>query len=381
MKDPILKTSRCHFASMKALACLLLAGSALLSDSLRAAEGEKHLLYVAEPGIQNLLQYGGHGVIVFDMDHGFKFVKRIPLGGLDEKGKPRNVKGICANAGTKRLYVSTTHTLQCLDLVSDKLLWEKPYEGGCDRMSMTLDGKEIYLPALEKNHWHLVDALSGAVIKRFDFPRTGSHNTVIAPTGDLVFLCGLASSDMNVVDVKTREIVRKVGPFSAAIRPYTVNHDGSIAYVNVNGLLGFEVGDVKTGKMLHRVEIQGFVTGDVKRHGCPCHGIGLTPDEKELWVCDGHNQLLHIFDATVMPPKQRDTIKLRDDPGWVTFSIDGRFAWPSSGEVIDVAARKIVTTLEDEVGRQVASEKLLEIDFAGRQPLRAGDQFGRGLLH
>jgi len=54
--------------------------------------------------------------------------------------------------------------------------------------------------------------------------------------------------------------------------------------VNVNELLGFEVGDLKTGKMLHRVEIAGFEKGPVKRHGCPSHGIGLTPDEKELWV-------------------------------------------------------------------------------------------------
>ena len=25
----------------------------------------------------------------------------------------------------------------------------------------------------------------------------------------------------------------------------------------------------------------------MKRHGCPSHGIGLTPDEKELWLADG----------------------------------------------------------------------------------------------
>jgi len=34
-------------------------------------------------------------------------------------------------------------------------------------------------------------------------------------------------------------------------------------------------------------------------HGCPSHGIGLTPDEKEIWVTDAHNRRLHLFDATV----------------------------------------------------------------------------------
>jgi len=359
---------------------LLMSWCVLLSFSLRAVEEERHLLYVAEPGIQNLLEYGGHGVIIFDMDHGFKFVKRIPLQGVDEKGKPRNVKGICANAQTRRLYVSTTHTLQCLDLVTEKILWEKSYEGGCDRMSMTLDGKEIYQPSWEKDHWNVLDAMSGDVIKRIETPKTGAHNTVTSPTGELVFLCGLGSPIMNVVDTKTREIIKKIGPFGGEIRPFTLNHEGSIAYVNVNRLLGFEVADVKAGKLAYRVEVSGFATGKVKRHGCPSHGIGLTPDEKEIWLCDGHNQMLHVFDATVVPPKQKDSIQLRDDPGWITFSIDGKYAWPSSGEVIEVATHKILTTLEDEVGRHVSSEKLLEIDFAGSQPIRAGDQFGRGLV-
>src|SRR5258708_7044257 len=84
--------------------------------------GERRLLYVATPGIRNYLEYGGHGVVVFDIDHGHRFVKRIPLAGLDEKGEPRNVKGVAANAGTKRLYVTTTHTLTCLDLGSEKIL-------------------------------------------------------------------------------------------------------------------------------------------------------------------------------------------------------------------------------------------------------------------
>jgi hypothetical protein len=87
---------------------------------------------------------------------------------------------------------------------------------------------------------------------------------------------------------------------------------------------------------------------------------------------------MHYFDATVMPPKQLGSIQVRDDPGWITFSIDGRYAYPSSGEVIEVATHRILTTLEDEEGRHVASEKLLEIDFAGGQPIRNGDQFGLG---
>jgi DNA-binding beta-propeller fold protein YncE len=358
---------------------VLLFSCALSVLPLRAAESIEHRLYVAEPGIRNDLQYGGHGVLVFDMDGGHRFVRRIPFGGVDDKGAPRNVKGICANAATKRLYVSTTHTLSCIDLVSEKVLWEKPYAGGCDRMSMTPDGSQIYLPSLESDFWNVVDAATGDIIKRIDTPRAGSHNTVIDASGAHAYLAGLHTPILRVVDTKTREVTLEAGPFGSAIRPFTVNGKGTLCFVNVNGLLGFEVGDLTTGKKLCRVEVQGFLSGDVKRHGCPSHGIGLTPDEKELWISDGHNQRVHYFDATTMPPRQLGNIALRDDPGWVTFSIDGRYAYPSSGEVVDVATHKIVGTLEDEQGHHVASEKLLEIDFENGQPVRAGDQFGRGM--
>ena len=69
---------------------------------------------------------------------------------------------------------------------------------------------------------------------------------------------------------------------------------------------------------------------------------------------------------------------LRDEPGWVTFSIDGQYAYPSTGEVIDTHTRKIVALLKDEIGRDVQSEKMVEIDFKGSEPVRAGDQFGLG---
>jgi hypothetical protein len=85
-----------------------------------------------------------------------------------------------------------------------------------------------------------------------------------------------------------------------------------------------------------------------------------------------------VYDVSELPPKKIDSIKLRDEPGWVTFTIDGTLAYSSTGEVIDTSTRQIVTALADEEGRPVMSEKMLQIDFAGGEPVRNGDQFGVG---
>jgi hypothetical protein len=358
------------------IAALLLTALLAVPASAQQPEKRHSLLYVVEPGVRNYVEFGGAGILVFDVDAGHKFVKRIPTPASQEKN-PLNIKGVCACAATKRLYFTTLTKLYCVDLLTGKTLWEKAPPDGCDRLSITPNGKWLYVPTLEKNHWNVMDGDTGELITRIE-TKNGAHNTVVSLDGSRMYLAGLRSPLLPVADTKSHKIVQTVGPFSAGIRPLTVNADQSLVFVTVNGLLGCEIGDIKTGKMIHRVEVQGFKMGPTKRHGCPSHGVGLTPDEREIWVCDAHNSHVHVFDATVMPPKQVASIKLREQPGWVTFSVDGRFAYPSTGDVIDTKSRKIVATLTDEEGREVHSEKIVELIFEDGELVAVGDQFGVG---
>ena len=338
---------------------------------------ERRFLYVATPGIRNYVEYGGVGLLVFDISDGYRFVKRIPTFEMAPGQKPENVKGVAASARSGLLYISTPARLAAFDLVAEKPVWSRMYEGGCDRMALSPDGEVLYVPSFEGPHWTVVNARTGDVIAKVE-TNSGAHNTVYGSDGRVAYLAGLKSPMLKIADTTTHRVAREVGPFGASIRPFTVNGRGTLAFVNVNELLGFEVGDLKSGRVLHRVEVAGHQKGPVKRHGCPSHGVGLTPDEKELWLTDAFNQSLHVFDATVMPPQQVASIRVRDQPGWITFSLDGKHAWPSTGEVIDTKTRRIVATLTDEEGRAVQSEKVVEVVFAGGKPVRTGDQFGIG---
>jgi DNA-binding beta-propeller fold protein YncE len=347
-----------------------------LVTSARGESSARRFLYVVCPGIRDYLEFGGAGILVFDIDDGHKLVKRIATT-ASKTGKPRNIKGVVANPKTRKLHFTTPESLYCVDLVSEKTEWEKELPQGCDRLAGTPDGKTLYVPSFEKDIWNVVDSVSGKVITDI-VTKSGSHNTICGLDGKKAYLAGLKSPLLFVADTSTNKVIDKVGPFAASIRPFTINGTQTLCFVNVNELLGFEIGDLKTGKKLHRVEVPDFKSGPVKRHGCPSHGIGLTPDEKELWVVDAFNERVHIFDAAPMPPKYATSIKLREQPGWVTFSLDGKFAYPSTGEVIDVSTKKIATTLADEKGGPVHSEKMVEIHFKDGIPIAVGDQFGLG---
>jgi DNA-binding beta-propeller fold protein YncE len=355
---------------------------ALLSISMSPSQvwaGERqHFLYVAAPGVRNYTEYGGLGILVFDIDHGYKFVRRIATWDVPEGKQPENVKGIAASAATGIVYVTSLSHVIAIDAVTGKKLWDRAYKDGCDRLAISPDGKTLYVPEFEGAEWHVVDAATGDVIATIE-TGSGSHNTIYSGDGTQVYLAGLRSPVLSVADAKANKIESQVGPFGNSIRPFTVNADNTLVFVNVNGLLGFEMGDLRTGKKLYRVEVEGYKPGPVKLHGCPSHGIALSPDDKELWVADCANTAIHVFDATVMPPKQVTSIKVRDCVGWISFSIDGRVAYSSTGEIIDAKTKKIVATLKDEAGRQVESEKLLDLVIADGKVIRAGNQFGVGV--
>ena len=339
---------------------------------------EQHLLYVASPGIRNYLEFGGMGILVYDIDAGYKFVRRIPTWKAPTASeKAENIKGIAASAKTGRVFVTTINRMMALDAISGKVFWDKAYEGGCDRLAASPDGKTLYVPQLEGPFWTVVNAANGNVITRIE-TKSASHNTIYSNDGKWVYMAGLKSPLLSIADASTHKVAKTVGPFANVIRPFTVNGANTLCFVNINGLLGFEIGDITTGKKLHRVEVKGFEQGPVKRHGCPSHGIAITHDETEIWVVDGHNEYVHIFDSTVMPPVQKQSIKLREAPGWVSWSIDGKTAYLSTGEIFDVASKKMVAALADEQGRQVHSEKLLGMVIAKGKVTVAGNQFGVG---
>lgn len=346
------------------------------------AQPRQRFLYAALPGVGggNNLKYGGAGILVFDIDHGHKFVRRIPLQGEPPAdGRQEAIKGIAAHAGTARLYVSTSRRVAAYDLLTDKLVWEQRYEDhGTDRIALSPDGTTLYAPELGAPKWVVADARTGAMIATIDKPGR-PHNTQYSDDGTRVYFEAEGDTrTMSVVDAKTRTIVKELGPFGNMVRPFTFNGKQTLLFANINDFLGFEIADLNTGKIVAHVEVPGVTAGRSPTHGIPSHGIAMTQDESEIWIADNANNYLRVFDATKMPPVMKTSVKVRDEPGWITFGIDGKLAYPSTGDVVDVTTKQIVATLQDETGANAESEKMLEIDFAGGKPVAAGDQFGKG---
>src|SRR5437764_14733310 len=90
---------------------------------------EHHYLYAASPGIRNYLEYGGMGIVVFDIEDHYKFVRRIPTWDAPAAGQEaENVKGIEADGARGVIFVSTIKGIGAFDAISGKKLADNASE-------------------------------------------------------------------------------------------------------------------------------------------------------------------------------------------------------------------------------------------------------------
>nr|MBA2743294.1 hypothetical protein [Chthoniobacterales bacterium] len=245
-------------------------------------------------------------------------------------------------------------------------------------LDCTPDGRKIYLPTGENkttNFNYVLDADGNILKKLVVSPRT--HDNLCGLKGDYAYLETETSSYVSAVDTTTDQIAGTVGPFGDHVRPFTVNAGETLLFACIEHLFGFEVADMRTGRVLYRIPIRGFSYNPSRL--APSHGIGLTPNGQELWVCDATNPYVHVFDSSVMPPRQKKAVRVSyPDTHWITFDIAGRFAYISGPhgtsqpmDVIDTATKLKAATIQ-------ASRNIVEVDFLNGTVTAVGSQWGVG---
>ncbi len=340
------------------------------------------------------------GIYVYDADNNFALVKHINLpmftGG----------RGCVVDPASNSLYLSYngdggphgTGSLLKYNLLTDTVVWTVNYPFGIDSMAITPDGKTIYMPDGEASYdgtWRILNASDGSV-KGSIFTAVGdaAHNTVMSLDGKYVYLGALNSSYLYRVDTSTNKIVEKIGPLTPGVRPFTINGNQTLAYTTATGFLGFDVSSITTGKLLYHVPIKGFSPSNAPEDS---HGITLSPDEKEVYVIDTANSYAHVFDVSKVPasaPVQVADIPLRkmsgngvpaETPcsydctheGWILHSLDGRYVYVGdSGDVIDTTTRKVITNLDPLFN----TRKYLEIDFSNGNVVATSSRQGMGYV-
>ncbi|HYS44817.1 MAG TPA: hypothetical protein VEM35_00170 [Rhizomicrobium sp.] len=326
--------------------------------------GEKELVYAAVPG----------SIVVLDAKNNYNFVKRITFEQKPATLPLESIAGMAASTATNMVYVSTRGHLHAIDLLTEKVVWSNAYEPGtcCERGQVTPDGLTLDVGSDLKNFHRVIDAHTGKVKGIIPTPQSMfNHNMNMSPDGKTIFAAPNGNT-MTIADMATMKPTGTI-TFSDHVRVFVINHDASRVYANLNNLLGFEIADAKTRKVIKRVEAPAEMWKakwadpnlHFYGHGAPMHGIAMTPDESEIWIPDAINNQVLVYDNTGEWPvlDLKKSIKTEAPNGWITMGLDGKLAYMASGDVVDVKSHKIVGQLRDEYGRHMDSEKVLDLAF------------------
>ena len=340
-------------------------------------QGElKRYLYLSTPdAAQEQGQAEGSGILIFDIDDGHKLVR-----GIDIPEFAEGLHGFAANEETHSAYFSTQGPgIGAFDLETEEITWQKQYELGSDRSSVTLDGSKVYVPTgwwVEGDDSGLLvlNGDDGSMIKHVSIGNR-AHNSLVSVNGRYVYLG--TSRMLTMLDTRDESIVAQIPGVGEngglGVFPYTVNSTNTIAYVSLGSHIGFDVVDLKEEKILHHVLVDAESTEE------RTHGAALLPDESELWISDQEGRRLFIFDNTEMPPVQTGRLDLtQGGHGWVTFSLDGEYAWTHTPDVFNAKTKELVATLKDENGTPVSGSKYIEVHFRDGKVVAVGNEFGLG---
>jgi YVTN family beta-propeller protein len=260
--------------------------------------------------------------------------------------------GLVARADCKQIFITIENSkgeegeFLWFDPLTDTVTKRMKIGPRPNQLACTPDGKIAYVPCDDASWW-VIDTVKGAVVKKI--PTGGRpHNTLCSPDGKRMYLGPKGSYHVLIADAVAHKLIGEI-PTSDAPRPIALSKDEKRLYANVDTLIGFEVADIEKRKVIHRVEAD--VPEELLRKASRSHGIGLRPDEKELWMCDVFHDRTYVFDLGTEPPKQIATIVMNGGGYWMCFSPDGKYCYISerigdSVAVIDTASKKVVARVE-----------------------------------
>ena len=300
-----------------------------------------------------------------------------------------DARGIAAATPTHRIYTMFNSGGQghvaCIDLLTDQILWDHVIHQAVDRGDVTPDGKTLYVPSYEglsnSPYEFVVDAISGNVISTIAMP-IKTHDTICSLDGTKVFMEN-KSPDARIRTISTanNQIIAITNKFSGIVQPFAVNGKNTFVIADVIGVYGFQYANLTTGQILGTAVFKGTTWNDPGvTHP---HGIGMTPNETEAWVCDRGtgNHFVHVFNITSLPPVQTHLVTVsNDNPHWLTFTINGRYCYVAGEKGKNQPTDVVDTATYRRIGSLGPSEDLLEVDFNNGQVTATGSQFGVGRM-
>jgi YVTN family beta-propeller protein len=261
--------------------------------------------------------------------------------------------GVAFSPDGSRAYISceAENTLWATDTKTGKLLGKASLSGRPNNIAISKDGRRVFVGimtgagAVEVIDTALLKSIKNVAVKG------GVHNTYVTPDGKFAVAGSVVGRILTVIDAETLQPIWEL-PFESGVRPMAFERDtdGSTSriFVQLSGLHGFAVVNFKTHAVVARITLPDEPRGGTAQLAAPSHGIGVSPDNKTLWV--DSSLASAVFAYSLPDLKVLGYVRTGEVPDWLTFTPDGTKVYvansgSNSVSVIDTTTRKQVALI------------------------------------
>jgi YVTN family beta-propeller protein len=253
------------------------------------------------------------------------------------------------------LYLSRLDTgdVIAISTETERVLWKLEVGGTPHHLTLSQDERFLYVPLFDKGLLAVVDLQTRQIVARPNVG-LGAHGTWLAPNGKSVYVGSIGSDQLAVVEVGGAHQVRKIIPLPEGVRPFQISPDEKFGYVQLSKLHGFVVVDLERDSVVRTVALptQGKPLPKPtyqRSHYVVNHGLGLSPDNRYLVANGSASGFVAIYSHPGL--ELLGTVPVGEQPNWVVFSKDSRFAYVSNRaddtiSAISLADRKEVARIK-----------------------------------
>ena len=245
----------------------------------------------------------------------------------------------------RTLYVSRGYLgdVAAFDLSSKKMLWQRALNTGrADHMTITREGRSLFVSALMDNRVYKLSAATGEInghVVTGVYPHDVKvskdglrlYNSSLGPLGSLPRSASAASLSeqpgdpfqLTIADEETLAVRDRI-KLDNAFRPWQFSPDEKLIYAQLSNEHAVVTYDLASRKVIRRLDlpVKPGVTSADWDFEAPHHGLALTEDGETLCLAaraSDYAALVNAKDLTLIA-----TIPVGDAPGWAEVAEEGR---------------------------------------------------------
>lgn len=251
--------------------------------------------------------------------------------------------------GARARNVGVDGELIAIDTATDKIRWRLDLDGMPHHMSVSKDGRHVYVPYYDTWWLAVIDTEQRQIVKKIWIGH-GGHGTKVSADGKRLYVGSMLNDVLTVIDTAKLEVVDTF-TFRDGVRPFVFPKDESVIYVQQSWLHGFIVLDPKTRKQ-RTIQLPTLGREVPVLESYPHnmnHGLALNPAETELWAVGSVLDFVAVYKHPSL--EHVTNIPVGKDANAIAFNGDGKYVYVSNRKgddlsVIDTASYKEIKRIK-----------------------------------